>query len=391
MCGIVGFIGQSKDPAASYELATQLFLKTESRGIDATGIWGTEPGNKRIIYHKEPIKVSEFIIGDMWKKIKNINPDLLLMHTRAASYGVGSPKINKNNHPFVSKDFTTALIHNGRIPDVEYGQLKKQYDVESDCDSEMFLRVFEHGKEPIDGIKDIWTYMHRSHMAVAIGEHLGQDRRLWLFRNTHRPLWLTDMRDTLGQIFFFSHPDIWDEATGACESVWDYIGKVKLYNLTTEMVWCFDLNAAGKIDLHKFKICIKDNVPWQTKEKMKIKESDSNVEVITGLDEDEEVLNAKKPVIVTPPSNSLYNGSSLYGGLHNNLFIDTSDNKKNLEELEVQIKEVEVLLANIKTTAENLAWEGTMDSQDFTEIFSSLETVSTELQGTMRLLDANRH
>ena len=200
-----------------------MFIKTESRGEDATGIWGT--GSGKIIYHKEPVKVKEFVAGDMWKKVRKLNPDLLLMHARAASLGVGSPKINKNNHPFVSKDCTTAIIHNGRIPDVDYDQLKKQYAVESDCDSEMFLRVFEHGKEPVDGIKDIWSYMHRSHMAVAIGEHLGQNRRLWLFRNTHRPLWLTDMRDKLGQVFFFSDTDIWDEAKNACNVC---LGKIKL-------------------------------------------------------------------------------------------------------------------------------------------------------------------
>ncbi|MCK9458560.1 MAG: hypothetical protein M0R80_02890 [Proteobacteria bacterium] len=378
----MGFIGKSKDPTASYDLATQLFLKTESRGEDATGIWGTEPGNGKIIYHKEPVKVKEFVTGDMWKRVRKLNPDLLLMHARAASSGVGSPKVNKNNHPFVSKDCTTALIHNGRIPDVEYGQLKKQYAVESDCDSEMFLRVFEHGSGMAHGIQDIWSYMHRSHMAIAIGERIAQSRRLWLFRNTHRPLWLTDMRSTLGQIFFFSDPDIWDEATAACKNVWNYLGKIKLFNLTTEMIWCFNSDAKGQINLQKFKICVKDNTPWQTKKEkleIRLKGPDSKVEIITGLNEKDELPEKQKPVVVAPFSHAYQDEEGL--------FTDTSDNKKNLEKLSEQIKAIELLLNDVSTATENLVWENTIDGDDFLELFTSLSNVDMELQGTLRLLE----
>lgn len=330
----------------------------------------------------------------MWKNVKKMNPDLLLMHARAASLGVGSPKINKNNHPFVSKDCTTALIHNGRIPDIEYGQLKKQYAVSSDCDSEMFLRVFEHGKAPVDGIKDIWSYMHRSHMAVAIGEHLEDSRRLWLFRNTHRPLWLADMRDALGQVFFFSDPDIWDEATAVCQSAWNYLNKVKLYNLSTEIIWCFNLDSFGKIDLQKFKICIKDNVPWQTdKEKFEIKPANSKIEVISGLDENEEVQKktSTTELVQDAQFGTLYNPDLSDHENDDNLFPDTSDNKKNLNKLNEQVSEIGLLLQKISLEAESLSWENLIDRDNFVELFTSLSGVEMELQGTLRLLEACQH
>ena len=68
MCGILGVIGESLDPHFSFEILTQLFIKTESRGEDASGMWGTQRGNEgNIIYHKEPLKSSEFIKLPIWQ------------------------------------------------------------------------------------------------------------------------------------------------------------------------------------------------------------------------------------------------------------------------------------------------------------------------------------
>jgi predicted glutamine amidotransferase len=76
-------------------------------------------------------------------ELEHIELDMLLVHARGASHGVGSPDDNKNNHPFVSNCKTVGLVHNGRIPDNEYRSLIKKYQVESSCDSELFLRIFE--------------------------------------------------------------------------------------------------------------------------------------------------------------------------------------------------------------------------------------------------------
>ena len=242
MCGILGVIGESLDPHFSFEILTQLFIKTESRGEDASGMWGTQRGNEgNIIYHKEPLKSSEFIKLPIWQRVKKFNPNLLVCHARAASQGSGLPEINKN------KDF-------------EYSALKKKYSVTSDCDSEMFLRVFEHEREngsACDGVKKIWSYMSRSHMAVAIGEWLPEGgRRLWLLRNQHRSIWLADLRGLLGQIFFFSTPDIWDEAAMSCKIGDQYLRKVKQIEIPEEEVWQFNINdiqtRPGNEEIEKF-------------------------------------------------------------------------------------------------------------------------------------------
>ena len=60
MCGIAGFIGESKNSQASFAILSKLFSKVEIRGVDAAGYWMAETGNQgRIFYHKQPGKSSD--------------------------------------------------------------------------------------------------------------------------------------------------------------------------------------------------------------------------------------------------------------------------------------------------------------------------------------------
>ena len=241
MCGIFGFIGQPTNPKAMYALLTQLALKTEIRGKEATGFWGAQDGDKgKIIYHKEPITATEFVQKSMWKKLRNFDPTLMLVHCREPTQGVGSPKNNRNNHPHVNKDYTVALIHNGKVE--EYFKLKNKFDgaIRSQCDSELLLRIFETGEyvpnqeflkekypllDPenayrVFGIEEIYKRLDNSHMAVAVGErHEGSRRSLWMWRNTKRPLHMVDLRSTFGVITFCSTMQIWREAVEATPEV----------------------------------------------------------------------------------------------------------------------------------------------------------------------------
>ncbi len=242
MCGIFGFIGKSTNPKATYALITALAIKTEPRGKESTGFWGTQGGEDgQIIYHKEPIPSSEMINRDMWKLLKGFNPDLFLGHCREPTLTAGSPKVNKNNHPHVSANRTVAMIHNGKVE--EYQTLKnKSYwkDLKGDCDSEIILRMFERGNclkgntdwlqakypefEPefgyrLYGLEHIFAKLNNGAMAVAVGErHEGHRRSLWLFRDDKRPLHLIDLRKSLGQIFFCSTLAIWRESVDSCEA-----------------------------------------------------------------------------------------------------------------------------------------------------------------------------
>ena len=207
MCGISGLIGVSRDPRLSFEIASRLFEGIEVRGHDASGYWGVSRAGREI-FHKEPTIPSDFIAKAPWKAVEGHDPTILLCHAREASKGVGPPENNENNHPFVSRDLSLAVIHNGRIPDDVYMPLKALCNPVSECDSEVLLRMLEQSPLRMEeAIFSLWNSLPRAHMAVAVG----RNPHLWLFRNEHREAWFASV-GKLGQTFFFSTKQIWDDA-----------------------------------------------------------------------------------------------------------------------------------------------------------------------------------
>lgn len=261
MCGVAGYIGESKHPEITWQLIDKLFENLEVRGKDAAGFWGTQAKNGQTLYHKEPGRPSGFVKKQIWRDVEKLNPNLLMVHAREASQGVGSPSSNRNNHPFVSNDLNIGMIHNGRIPQNVYEELIKKYEVRSNTDSELFLRIFQgyNAYQPDEinaefanetklasrlmGLRDIWATVFRAHMAVGIGERLDMSRRLWLFRNDYRSLWVVDAREQLGQIFFVSTPEIWQSAINDAPAARQLFSKTKVpkYDLPPEEVWCFEI------------------------------------------------------------------------------------------------------------------------------------------------------
>ncbi len=207
MCGILGFVGESKNPLLSYEIMTNVFCEMESRGTDAAGCWATNKAGN-VMTCKESIRASEFVKTTFWESLVTFRPDLLLCHARAASRGDAS--INHNNHPFLSDNGRLAVIHNGTLS--EYDMLKSRFRVNSDCDSEMILRIIEAAPSRLSGVANVFSYIQQGHMAVAVGEVIGTDKEMMLFRNRHRPLWLIDLRAPLGQVFFCSTRQIWQNS-----------------------------------------------------------------------------------------------------------------------------------------------------------------------------------
>ena len=210
MCGLLGYIGASKDIIKTEKLITCLFEKTQIRGVDASGYYCVSDFDEnKIYYHKQPGPsinlIEEKNYKDLWKNKTNLG----LFHCRAASTGVGIPQLNQNNHPFVSHDFAKAVIHNGLIVKHELAALKKNYEMTSDCDSEIILRVLEQNNNScIENLSFLLSMIQDSHFSVAYSENNFDERRLFLFRNKHRPLYFADLIDELGQIIFFSTIEI---------------------------------------------------------------------------------------------------------------------------------------------------------------------------------------
>jgi hypothetical protein len=377
MCGIAGFIGKSNNPHVSFSLATKLFEGIESRGKDAAGFWGSRDNGDTICY-KESIKSSQIVEKDIWNKVRNFDPNILLLHARASSVGVGHASDNVNNHPFMSEDNRVAIIHNGFIP--EYSLLEEKYETISKCDSEIILRMFDASagcaedviSTRMNGLKSFFSYVNYGQMAVAIGERVNESSYLWIFRNQHRPLWIIDLRKDLGQIFFCSTETIWKRAVDSCVDVVGFIGQ-RLFELPTEELWVFKVSKEHPVvdeeNFLKFKIekSYKENIPWDNNvEKIEIRKGESIGEVIS------------EPV----PDNFNETFQS-YG------FKDYSSYEQQTYCYDVNDKceSIKNSISNIKTIVENLSYEQSISESELINLLSFLEQIDWDLTGALKILD----
>lgn len=409
MCGIGGLIGKSKNPKASYELLTNIFANLESRGQDAAGCWGTEsdPNTGGIIYHKEPISSSKFVEKPFWTKVQKLNPNLMLIHARGASTGMGSPRINKNNHPFVSEDKRIGLIHNGVIYESEY--LRKKYETKSDCDSEVLLRIYEAGlnrstvpesvSRRLEGLRDVWSYIHKGHMAVAIGElEIDGSRSLTLFRNDKRPLWFADFRQKLGQIFFFSSTEILSKAMKECKNS-ALPSSVKMFQVPEKHAFLFRIDDEDEIvtqdNYRRYDINqILNQKSFDATNIIKISEPVMEMQVTSYLDDEEEVLEhpIKKPIGITQPR---FPRNMVPEKLTNeNLFEQKCGDDLPEFACNMEINDADDLAGTIKSLADslvsqiaNLAMESSLTKARYQEVLESMEQARCELDGTLRLLE----
>lgn len=436
MCGIAGYIGVSKKPKISYELISKLFDYLEVRGTDAAGVWATETGaDGCVVYHKEPGKSSQFIKGELWQKLRKMKTDLMLVHARATSGKNGHAILNENNHPFVSTDHRIGLIHNGTLTETPH--LKSRFDIESNTDSEFLLRIYEHGLETeppqfpavpeevarrLSGVKDVWSYIGNGAMAVAVGErHEGEERSLVLFRNADRPLWVADMRDTLGQVFFFSTPDIWYHAVSDSQVLKNVAwGRHKLVEMPPGQVWLMKIDKEHPqlVDDNFFKFGL--GTTGSTKEmpvgKKAILPPKVQLNIVTGmkpydlitddtvLEEDEgeiivggkitslESLNAycdaerrRRKSEERAEKEDVYDPDQYNEGqmLYDQKDWDESYSSASHEEVCAKIMQI---AENILTTASNSCMESSMSEDKYQEMMLALEQTRCDLEGTLRIL-----
>jgi len=424
MCGLLGYIGKPKDHKATFDLTNALMDKTEIRGIDATGFWACVNDKNKIFYHKEPVKASEFITREIWKDTAKHKIDLMLGHCRYTSSGSGDEKFNKNNHPHVSKDFRVALVHNGRIP--EYPYLKKQYPVSTDCDSEVLLRIFESGEDfheqeeflksqlqkadtsisslyRVYGLKKIFSEVNYGAMAVALGEHLDSGRALWLFHNEFRPLCLVDLRETMGQFFFCSTQELFraavDEAKISQKLIPMNQGVIKL---PADWVYHFRMNDSGEIEWEKIKVNRTRKYGYwgeSQEEESTAPKGDrltrSPVEVVTRLDEDEEVVNDRSSRLksgVVCEMGSLNVKTKMKTSFQgNNIFYEEEEDQnktiaQDADGITTLCDKGAELLREISTKAQNSVTEGSMWSSEVNDIIDSLTNIVSDIENTKYLI-----
>lgn len=193
MCGIVGMIGYTREDhwKKTQKFMQNLLIKSETRGIDATGFVAlTDPydraSKQRLISDKAPSKASRFVSENAaWQSLQHKRCSMILGHVRAATHGL--PINNQNNHPHVSGPF--YMVHNGVVP--TYREIADRYilRLRSECDSEVLLRLVEVAKHPILGMAS--CLRERPGAIVVYDAHHGV---LYLGRDESRQLWVMRLR-----------------------------------------------------------------------------------------------------------------------------------------------------------------------------------------------------
>ncbi len=211
MCGIMGFVGKSKNPTRSYELATSLLRETQARGQDATGFYSV--GSSGIIDHFKIDKEAEYFVkkSQAWKR-RCPDSICLIGHARASTHGTELKNIN--NHPHVTDDNQLALVHNGVISSYAYIAKTNNLNLQGQCDSEVLLRLIEAKEDTVEGIKFAFEEIEMgfSNMACLVSDIRNTDHPVFYAFRNRNPILFIDLRKELGQYFFCSEINIWEAA-----------------------------------------------------------------------------------------------------------------------------------------------------------------------------------
>lgn len=139
-----------------------------------------------MITAKQPIEASRFVLRTEFSRLLHRRCSSFLGHCRAATHG--DPQDNRNNHPHVGQRY--ALVHNGIITNVEDLQDRYSLELQSQCDSEVILRLIETQADPLNGLS-LALRAVRGSMAVALYDQ--QADSVWLASNGGRSLWLAHL------------------------------------------------------------------------------------------------------------------------------------------------------------------------------------------------------
>ena len=230
MCGIVGVFNFKNESKCTIDKSTkgflmnffltELLIRTESRGKDATGFFTIfEDGNSLGLKHAKP--ASDFISTDYGKglsyyehvrameKYHNEVSEIQSIIGHCRNSTVGS-KENINNHPIVL-DNELACVHNGTLSNLEkiIKQHRKDFTPISEVDSEMIAQLAklwqkQNGHDfTLDTCKYILERLEGP--CATLVTSTKTDKVAWL--RYDRPLFATYLQ-TLGLLLVASERDI---------------------------------------------------------------------------------------------------------------------------------------------------------------------------------------
>ena len=136
MCGIVGYVGDSK----AYDILIKGLHRLEYRGYDSAGVALVSPSGVLNVY-KTMGKVSNL---ENFCKDKDTAGGTGIAHTRWATHGEPS---DCNAHPHYSEDGEIALVHNGTIENYKVlkdALIENGCTFQSETDTEVLVQLIEY-------------------------------------------------------------------------------------------------------------------------------------------------------------------------------------------------------------------------------------------------------
>jgi glucosamine 6-phosphate synthetase-like amidotransferase/phosphosugar isomerase protein len=198
MCAITGWSGRAKRGQwrIIHRFLTELLSASAVRGTDATGFAAID-GKKGFISEKRAVRSPAFAASNAaWNGLSYATS--VIAHCRAATHG--SPSNNDNNHPHVGDEI--AVIVNGIAHNYVEVAEKLGLVLNSECDSEIVLRLVERQDNPAIGLRDALTEL-RGGMAAAVLDC--RRKAVWLARDDGRPAWLLKLAGVDGHFFCSTH------------------------------------------------------------------------------------------------------------------------------------------------------------------------------------------
>lgn len=161
MCGIIGYIGHRD----AYDILFEGLKKLEYRGYDSAGI--------AVLKNRILVCKKKGTVDKLKKNSSKLYGCLGIGHTRWATYG---KPCDKNAHPFLSCDGSTALVHNGIIENhiaLRAELENKGHEFTSDTDTEVLVHLIEEfhkNKKLEDAIRDALRKVKGSYAIAVISK-----------------------------------------------------------------------------------------------------------------------------------------------------------------------------------------------------------------------------
>ena len=239
MCGIMGWYSFGHTLPDKDKITT-MFSLLESRGRDASGYAFIDGDD--LVVHKAPIKSSDMIKTDDWKKLTL--PKVMILHCRMKTQG--SEQNNANNHPLYSKQ-GIAIVHNGIIYNDKEIFGKKQRDGEVDSESILHLLSM---KIRGDKIKRLFDRIEGS-FAVAVIDRNDPEKLILVKKDNPIDLYFNSEDDIL---YFCSEREIMKQALKiqSISSRGFNLGEGNYHSYEMQNNHCLIINADGVENYQKY-------------------------------------------------------------------------------------------------------------------------------------------